>query len=569
MSTDSPSRSTTALLVGRIVLLALAAWIVLGFGEHLRLWGRAGFVQSMLSAAAGMLAVIGATHVGRGRRGSRAVVVGLVVVAALALNVQAGKRLSRIGTPAQLGNWGIYHYYLGSKYFEELQYTELYRETLKADAEGPSKFDVVPKIRNLTTYRTEKSEDFRHADRHERWSDARWEEFRQDVWYIGGLRIAKDWNKILGDRGYNPPPSYTLIAGTINNVFSVRSAFGQTVLCLLDLLVILLAFVASVYAYGLKRSLLVLIGYLLWFGNWGRIYGQFWINDWFAACWAAVAFYRMERFRWAGALAAYATMMRVFPGVLFVGPVVAALPSILATRRVPRSLVRLLGTAALTGALLFSVSALRYGPQAWMDFGGNITTHSEHHEGGLRRVGLKHLTALDWQDGLRTSARKVDVKKNMRDNAGLHRAAMVVFLVLLLIAMARAEPHDAMVIGLGIMFVATVASRYYGAVFALWLLLRAQRARAPDREAALLGDFPALRAPRWVALDVGFFAILVLFYAAPIASKYPRIEYMWGNVATLAFLCGLLALTAFKPPGQAVEPESSAGPGPEPDGAAG
>ncbi len=564
MSTARPSASGKALLVGRVLLFALVAVIVFGFGEHFRLWNRDGYVQTMLTVAAALLAVVGATHVGRGHRRALVVVVALVFLAAAALGVQAGKRLSRIGQPQQLGNWGIYHYYLGSKYFEELQYTELYRETLKADAEGPNKFSVVPRIRNLTTYKREQSADFRDAPRHERWTDARWEEFRQDVWYIGSLRIAKDWNKILGDRGYNPPPSYTLIAGTINNVFSVRSPFGQTVLCLLDLLVILAAFVVSVFAYGFKRSLIVLLGYLLWFGNHGRIYGQFWINDWFAACWAAVAFYRMERFRWAGALAAYATMMRVFPGVLFVGPVVAALPSILRTQRVPRSLTRLLSMGALTGFLLLSVSAVRYGTSAWTDFAGNISTHSEHHEGGLRRVGLKHLTALDWQNGLEKRARKVNVKKNMTENADLHRAAMVVFLVLLLLAMARSEPHDAMLIALGIIFVATVASRYYGAVFALWLLLRAQRARAPDPIAARLGDFPTLRAPAWVAMDVAFFGILILFYAAPISAKFPRIEYMWGNAGTLAFLTLVIALTAFAPPREA-PPPASVGPGPEPD----
>jgi hypothetical protein len=548
MSTDSePTPASTALFVGRMALFALAALVLFGFGDHFGLWHRAGFVQAMLSVCAALLAVASATARGRTAHGSRLVVVGLVLVAVGAMNVQAGGRLSKIGKPAQLGNWGIYHYYLGSKYFDELEYTELYRETLKADAEGPNKFSVVPKIRNLTTYKREKSDDFRHAPRHERWTDERWEEFRQDVWYIGGLRIAKDWNKILGDRGYNPPPSYTLVAGFINNRFSVRTPTGQTILALLDLLVILVAFGVSIFAYGLKRSLLVLIGYILWFGNWGRIYGQFWINDWFAACWAAVAFYRMERFRWAGALAAYATAVRVFPGVLFVGPVVAALPSILRTRRVPRSLVRFIAVGAVTGLLLVSLSALRYSPRAWTDFAGNIVTHSENHEGGLRRVGLKHLSALDWQNGLETSATKVDVRKNMRENAGLHRAAMGVFLVLLLIAMARSEPHDAMLIALGIMFVATVASRYYGAVFALWLLLRAQRARAPDPEARWLGDLPTLRSPKWVAMDVAFFGIFVLFYAAPIASKFPRVEYMWGNAGVLAFLLLVLGLTAFAP----------------------
>ena len=560
MSTESDhaaSPAATVLRVARFLVFASAVGVLAYLGSHFGLWGRSSFVQGSLAVGAGLFAALSSTHVGRGGLRSLGIVFVLVLIAGAAMQVQAGKRLGEIGKPAQLGNWGIYHYYLGSKYFAELQYTELYRETLKADAEGPNKFSVVPKIRNLTTYKKEPSADFVGEPRHERWSDARWEEFRQDVWYIGGLRAAKDWNKILGDRGYNPPPSYTLVAGALNNTFSVRTPFGQTTLALLDLLVVLLAFAVSVAAYGLKRSLFVLIAYILWYGNWGRIYGQFWINSWFAACWSAVALYRMEKFRWAGAVAAYATLMRVFPGVLFVGPVVAALPGILRTRRVPRSLVRMLSTALVVALLIVSVSAVRYGPSAWTDFVGNITTHSEHHEGGLRRVGLKHLFALDVTGGFEQKATKVHAKKNMAKGRDLYHATAVVLLVLLLVAMARSEAHDAMLLGLGIVFVATVASRYYGAVFVLWLLLRARRARGPDPESRWLGDFPVFRAPAWVFVDTAFFAMLFTFYAAPISGKFPRVEYFWGNAGTLAFLLLLLGLTAFAPPRERATPEGS------------
>jgi hypothetical protein len=334
----------------------------------------------------------------------------------------------------------------------------------------------------------------------------------------------------------------------LSNLFSVRSPVAQTLLALLDLIVILVAFVVSVRAYGLKRSLMVLIAYILWYGNWGRIYGQFWINDWFAACWAAVSLFRLEKFRWAGAIAAYATLVRVFPGVLFLGPVLAALPSILRTKTVPRSLVRFLSMGALVAVLMISLSAVRYGPQAWGDFAGNIVTHAAHHETGLRRIGLKHLSALDWRHGLKMRADKVPVRANMDANASLYKATLLVFLVLLVVAMVRSEPHDAMLLALGIVFVATVASRYYGAVFVLWLLMRAQRARAPDPEARWLGDFERLRAPTWILMDVAFFAMLYTYYAAPISGKFPQVGYFWGNAGTFAFLTVLIALTAFAAP---------------------
>ena len=572
MSTEAKpgSRFNGALLVARLAMLVAGVTLLGVLGDHFGLWRKDSFVQTLLTGGTALLALIAATRIGREPSAKRVVAVGLVVVAALALSVQAGGRLSNIGRPSQLGNWGIYHYYLGSKYFSELQYTELYRETLKADAQGPNRFEGVPKIRNLGNYKREKSRDFKDLPRHERWTDARWEEFRQDVWYIGRLRAKKDWNKSLNDRGYNPPPSYTLVAGALNNLFSVRSPTGQTILALLDLLVILAAFCVSVWAYGLKRSLFVLIAYMLWYGNWGRIYGQFWINDWFAACWAAVALWRLEKFRWAGAIAAYATLVRVFPAVLFVGPVVASLPSILTTRRVPRALVQFVGTGALVGVLMVSVSTLRYGPKAWTDFAGNIVTHSAHHEGGLRRVGLKHLFALDIKHGLETRANEVPVGPNMRANGDIYKATMCVFLVLLFVAMARSEPHDAMVIALGIVFVGTVASRYYGAVFVLWLLLRAQRARAPDPTDRWLGDLPIPRAPAWVLMDVGFFVMLFAFYAAPIPGSAPRVGYFWGNVGTLVYLMAILALTAFATVRPSTEGDSgSVLAGPEPDGAAG
>ena len=538
------TRGTLIKRIGLGVLLAAALALVLTMGVHLGPFFRGSFSLEFLAFITACVALVSWHGRDRASRWARlAAAVGLTCIAASALLIQANGRIQQWGTDKQVAEWGTFHYYLGGKYFSEMGYVDLYEQAVIADwdgGQGPNRFEDVSRIRDLKTYKFVPTRQVRERPRADYWSDARWEEFKADVAWFGPQAGKKRWRKIIGDRGYNPPPSYVLVAGTLENILSIRHPVSQTILINLDMLLLLLAMVLSVRAYGYLRSILVLTTFILWYGNVNRVYGQIWILDWFAAGWMAASAWKLKRHGLSGGLIGYAACMRVFPAVLIFGPFVAALPKMIKERRIPPHLLRFAGAAAAVGLLLVAGSAVRYGTGSWQDFFANIGEHNENHVTGTRRFGLKHMFILDWSRGLKTAPQKVKARRNLRRNKNLLRAATLLFLVLIVAAMARRDEHDALLLGTGLFFIGTVASRYYGALLILLLLIGCGRA-PPGQDS----DGPRPRRRR--IFDALIVMLIWSVYAGPFGGD-ARMQYVWSNAAWAAWLLALLGFMVFGPP---------------------
>jgi hypothetical protein len=527
---------TVARRLALIALLAFAAWLLWILGEHLGPLSERRFRRVLALALLSGVAIVGWIRPvsTTAKRAMLAVVLGCLCVGFVA---QTYERPRNIGNHKQVAEWGVFHYYLGSKYFPELQFTRLYEQAWIADSQRDKpNFGAVPRIRDLESYEFIDVKQLRGKPRDAVWSDERWAAFSRDVGCLGRMARGKRWQKILGDRGYNPPPSYTLVASIPNSILSICSPAAQTVLVFLDVLLLLLATAIGARAYGWVRSTLVLSAFVLWYGATNRLFGQIWIFDWFAACWLAVSAWKLGWHKTSGGLLAYATMMRVWPAVMGVGLVLGFLPRIVRERRIPAELQRFVAAGVAVALALGALSGLRYGPKAWGDFAHNITVHNEEHTLGSRRFGLKQLFVLDWQNRLRTRPENVRGGTNMRANKGRYNAARAVFLLLGLVAMLRQrDPHDAMLLGVVIFFSATVASRYYGVVSVLLLLLGLGRAGEHD-----------LRAGPRILMDVGLLAILAAFYGSQIDPKEPRVEFLWSNAMWAAWWLASLAWLVFR-----------------------
>jgi len=516
--------------IALFVLLALAAVLLLVLGDHLGPWEERRFRRVVACAVLCGVALLGwLKPPSRTLRLSLlAAVVGCVVVG---VGAQTYGRVQSIGTKHQVAEWGVFHYYLGSKYFPELGFTRLYNQAWLADSvTDEPHFAAVPRIRDLDTYKFVDVSTLKGKPRDAVWSDKRWAAFSRDVGCIGSMARGKRWQKILGDRGYNPPPSYTVVAAIPNSIFSICSPAAQTVLVLLDVLMLLLATIVGARAYGWVRSGMVLAAFVLWYGSTNRLFGQIWIFDWFSAIWLAASTWKLGRHKTSGALLAYATLMRVWPAVLGVALVLSYLPRLWRERALPPELKRFLLAGIAVAVVLVAVSGLRYGPKAWTDFAHNITVHNEEHTLGARRFGLKQLFVLDWSHGLKTAPAKVRGGKNIRANGALYQGARAFLLLLGVAAILRQrDPHDAMLLGVVIFFAATVASRYYGVVSVLLLLVGLGRKSAHEERAL----------PR-ILLDIGIFAILAAFYGSQIDPKQPRVEFLWSNTMWTAWwICAL------------------------------
>jgi hypothetical protein len=489
--------------------------------------------------------VAGWSRAARTRSRRAALVIALMAVAAGGFWVQSHRHVKGLGDPDQLYVWGLFHYYLGAKYFDELGYTHLYEQALVADAEGARQLERVKTIRDLETYSFRPAAPVRNGERLDSWSDERWAAFKADLEYITRLRAPGYWQGPLRDRGYNPSPAWHAVGVTIASLLSIRDPVSQTVLILLDVLAVLMAFAVSVRAFGWARSALVLGAFYLWFGNPERMFGQMFVLDWFAAAWAGVALWRLDRHRTAGVLLAYAAMVRVFPLLLLAGPLVQGAATLIRERRIPHAHRRLLAGAAATMLVLFVAGGLssRQGFSMWASFTGNIGHHSAEHAYGSKRLGLQHLFGLDWSGGFARPAAKLDNRRNMRRNAPLTRITQVLLAGLVLLAMLRSDRRDALLLGAALVFVGSVASRYYGAIFVLLLFLGARPRGDPLPPNAGTGVIARARPGAWRALDAALLGIVWAVYACPVRGAEGWKTYVWANTLLLAWLLVLLAVS--------------------------
>jgi Glycosyltransferase family 87 len=272
----------------------------------------------------------------------------------------------------------VAHYYLGSKYFHELGYGNLYTAMARAEAEEYSGVLWPREVRDLSSNALvpveavlRSSEPIKRRFRAERWSA-----FRADVRYFRDAMGAR-YADVLVDHGYNPTPVWTLVGGTIANLVPAGSASGIFLLTLLDPILEVAAFAAIGWAFGLETMLESLIYFCILFGamfTW--VGGAYLRYVSFAAIIGAACCLRRQRSLTAGALLALAATLRVFPAFFVAGPFLQGVGSFLRTRQVPRSSLRFVGAFVLTALALFLATCwIGDGYAQWEDFRSNTSSH--------------------------------------------------------------------------------------------------------------------------------------------------------------------------------------------------
>src|SRR5262245_31595611 len=99
-----------------------------------------------------------------------------------------------------------YHYYLGAKYFPELEYTRLYQCTALADIEAGFHPAMAREwIRDLSTNQLRPVQAIvsEPAACTSHFTAARWEMFKRDVAWFRSRRTPEQWNIALVDHGFN------------------------------------------------------------------------------------------------------------------------------------------------------------------------------------------------------------------------------------------------------------------------------------------------------------------------------------------------------------------------------
>jgi hypothetical protein len=388
------------------------------------------------------------------------------------------------------------HYYLGSKYFNELASDRLYVCLSTADVEAGLRRRVeLRKIRNLRTNDLERTDAvLAHPERcKQHFSADRWAAFKKDVAFFRGRIGPRGWDDIQLDHGYNATPIWTALGGALAQL-APASPVQLTLLAALDPLALLAALGLIHWAFGWRVLCFALVAFATNFPS--RFYwtgGAFLRWDWIFFLVAGIACLKKQRPVLAGIALATAAGLRVFPVFVFFGPLFAALWHWAKERRPRRSDLQFFAAAALAGVMLFAVGLARTGGPATF---ARFVANTEKHQATplTNHMGLR--TVLAW--------RPSEVGRHLHDEGAVDpwrrwkdarlgawqtlRPLLVVIvlgcLALLALAARRHEPWVVAALATMLIAFAVELTSYYYA-FILCVALLVQQHQAVGR--ALLG----------------------------------------------------------------------------------
>ena len=142
----------------------------------------------------------------------------LGLMALSAIITHHGARIPEALTGERVHVWNQYHYYVGSKYFGELGYFDLYAATLTADDDflaaggAPDKsYSHVGRSRDMHSYELLPREEIVGSWDRSVFTEERLAELGADSRWIRALTPDKKARRMLSDLGYNPAPPWVLL----------------------------------------------------------------------------------------------------------------------------------------------------------------------------------------------------------------------------------------------------------------------------------------------------------------------------------------------------------------------
>jgi hypothetical protein len=428
--------------------------------------------------------------------------------------------------------WEQFHYFLGAKYFAELDYTRLYTCVTVADLEeGLDRQIGTRRVRDMETNRAGPAgtiaADPGRCTQH--FTDARWTSFKSDVAWFRAQLPPEVWERIFLDHGYNAPPAWGMLGGTLTRHLPATDG-SILALSLLDPALLILTGIAVVWAFG-WRTLCVA---LLWWGT-NRMAGFGWTGggllrqDWLLLSVLGICLVRRGHAAGGGMALGYAALLRVFPGLIVVALILQAIARSLRARRVvlEREQLRLLLGVLTSVVVLLPLSAATSGGfAAWGAFVDNARANTR--ATGVNTVGL--MSALCYDPALRqatfvgtTAAATEDERREAKrdlltSRRPVHWLLLAAFLVLLARAVRDEKAWVSLALGVGLIPVGVFLASYYYSVLLIYGLLWR---RWGDAVGALL-----------CALSVATH-ITARLWPAPIQMDT---RFAWNSIATVAMV---------------------------------
>lgn len=365
--------------------------------------------------------------------------------------------------------WGVFHYYLGAKYFPEVGYFHLYTCALEADHESGGYWTWILGARDLQTYQMVPKAGLPPCPR-TNFTAQRWSEFSQDVEYFARKAPPTYFARLFTDKGFNPPPSWVALASPLARVLPISSGQVADIVFNLDLIAVFIGVLIIWRSQGGACALLIATLTVFYFGNFGQIGGNFLQYFWFPFLVAAAAFWISRRPGLSGAMLGVATGLQSFP-IFFGLPIVTRGVIDLFRGRKADARPQFTFTAAFVAVIVTSVflgSLTGKGIGVWTEWQKKISIHKNYLRGEIFDVGLANFTAVAgstnhaeataYPDDILNTFARLD---SFKSNKLIYHILGAVFLATWVLAVVQGPADDLFGHGFLLMYVVVSLSPYY------------------------------------------------------------------------------------------------------------
>ncbi|HTM43945.1 MAG TPA: hypothetical protein VL137_03265 [Polyangiaceae bacterium] len=298
----------------------------------------------------------------------------------------------------------FYHYYMGSKYFEEVGYQRLYECTAVAEVElgfgDKLKKQELRDLRvNLITPITN-TYVFSDPDQcKSHFKPERWDLFKTDIKWFEESARGDYWDNMKKDHGYNPPPVWTMSGKFFSSFAPAGDGFFK-LLSLIDVAFHIGIIVLLGWAFGWR---VMTVGSVFWgcnaVANFYWTGGAFMRQDWVFFIVASVCLARKRYFGLSGAALMWSALLRVFPVVSFFGAGVIVALDLFRNRRIRPDFKRWIAGAAIALAVLVPASMAVCGVDSYKAFATHIGRHRATPL--TNHMGLETILSHSWSGRMR------------------------------------------------------------------------------------------------------------------------------------------------------------------------
>ena len=290
--------------------------------------------------------------------------------------------------------WGVFHYYLGAKYFDEVGYAHLYTCALTADEESTNALSDVHLVRDMANYAVVPRDSLPPCPR-EQFTAERWKDFSNDVGALSSRASPAYYQELFTDKGFNPTPFWAVVAKRVANLVSLQNPVETAIVFNLDIAAFVFAGFFVWMLYGNMAALLFATLVVFYFGNPGRIGGNFLQYAWFLLLVASIYFWEKGKPSQSGALLGLSTGLQIFPLLFAVPMLFLALRTVVfgneEGRASPWRFSAWFFGVCIATLLIGSISA--WGVGGWMDWEKKISLHKYYLQGEIFNIGLANFVS--------------------------------------------------------------------------------------------------------------------------------------------------------------------------------